>query len=55
MPEPDFATTPLEELRGLALSGSAVASQALREMTRRAYDLPAEAPPPSPPEPATLA
>ncbi len=46
MDQPDFATTPIDDLRGLALSRSAFASDALREMFRRAYDLPAAAPPP---------
>ena len=45
MDEPDFASTPIDDLRGLALSRSAFASDALREMFRRAYDLPAAAPP----------
>ena len=46
MDEPDFATISIDDLRGLSLSRSAFASDALREMFRRAYDLPAAAPPP---------
>jgi len=55
MSDPDFATTPIEELRALALSRSAFAAHAMREMTRRAYGLPAEAPPPLTPAPAKAA
>jgi hypothetical protein len=46
MDELDFTAAPLEELRRLALSRSPYSAEALREMTRRAYDLPADAPPP---------
>ena len=51
MDEPDFANTPIDDLRGLALSRSPFASDAVREMFRRAYDLPAAAPPPGRREP----
>ncbi len=51
MDEPDFSKTALEDLRQLALSRSAYSPYAMREMTRRAYDLPADVPPPQrPPE-----
>jgi hypothetical protein len=46
MDELDFTKAPLEDLRRLALSRSAFSAEAVREMTRRAYDLPADAPPP---------
>ena len=52
MDEPDFSKTDLEELRQLALSRSALSEYAMREMTRRAYNLPAEVPPPRLAEPA---
>ena len=46
MDELDFTAATLEDLRRLALSRSAYSAEAVREMTRRAYNLPADAPPP---------
>ena len=50
MDELDFTAATLEDLRRLALSRSAYSAEAVREMTRRAYNLPADAP--APVEPA---
>jgi len=50
MDELDFTAAPLEDLRRLALSRSAYSAEAVREMTRRAYDLPPEVPPRPAPE-----
>ena len=46
MDELDFTAATLEDLRRLALSRSAYSAEALREMTRRAFNLPADAPAP---------
>jgi hypothetical protein len=55
MNELDFSKAPLEDLRRLALSRSAHSAEAVREMTRRAYDLPAHAPPRPPRDAAAKA